>query len=353
MADNSKPVIELNIPVQVDEKKQESSAAAEVPKDPNMIEEMPTITTLLQRKKLGVAKAAPAPSKPAAAPPAAAPAPEPEPVAVSTAPEISLDPIVAVKPDAAPAAAASVATEAPIAVAAPISVEPAAPISIEPAVVVAVPAAENAAGTSEDMAPVIAPAARRARGASAGAVTPGLGTPGLGTPVQRRKGEPPVFRGTLMLEKLELKAFQKMLGKHKKNANLKKLDCLGYFACRFAEIAYFEVTQPGSLQGVLGFGNPRLVGDIRSAAATPQLLPSLFEVLAQGEIFVGAVESLREEDRAGLLSLGFSVADIVGAFPMTQKKAVTGLWLCTAPSMGEIPPKEIAAIKKTFTGLVF
>jgi hypothetical protein len=344
MADNSKPVIELNIPVQVDEKKQDSAAPAAAAKDPNMIEEMPTITTLLQRKKLGVAKpAAAAPSKPAAEEPAAAPAPEPEPAAVSSAPEISLEPVVAVTAEAAPAAAA-----APIAEAAPIAIEPAAPMSVEPAVVVAVPAAVDAAPAAEDSAPVIAPAARRTRGAAAAAVTPGMGTP-----VQRRKGEPPVFRGTLMLEKLELKAFQKMLGKHKKNANLKKLDCLGYFSTRFAEIAYFEVTQPGSLQGVLGFGNPRLVGDIRGAAATPQLLPSLFEVLAQGEIFVGAVESLREEDRAGLLALGFSVADIVGAFPMTQKKAVTGLWLCTAPSLGEIPPKEITAIKKTFTGLVF
>ena len=52
-----------------------------------------------------------------------------------------------------------------------------------------------------------------------------------------------MFSRTLILEKLELKAFQKSVGKNKKSTNLKKLDCLGYFSTRFTEITYFEVSE--------------------------------------------------------------------------------------------------------------
>jgi hypothetical protein len=199
----------------------------------------------------------------------------------------------------------------------------------------------------------VTPAARRRTGNTQGGGIPVTRTQTGLTNAARKKGEPPRFTGTLILQPLDLKAFQKSLKRHKKSANMKKLDCLGFFSTRFTEMAYFEVAQPGALRGVLGFGNPGLVSTIREHAITPDVLPSIFEVLAQGEIFVGQVASLRAEDQAGLASLGFQSTDNIGAFPVTYKKAVTGLWICTTATAFEIPPKEVKAIKKTFQDLVF
>lgn len=272
-----------------------------------IVEEMPTINTLLQRKKLGVAKpAAVAPEQPAA------PLPPPESAAGAEggpALELATTTTVAGAIEATSQIATGQAQAAPVA-------------RRRPANVV----------SADSTQPVRMLGTRTLMGA---------------------KGQPPAFNGTLILERLDLKAFQKMLKKHKKSPDMKKLDCLGYFSGGFAEIAYFEVTQPGSLAGVLGFGNPQLVSAIRGRVITAQLLPTIFEVLSIGEVFVGPSEGLRPEDLAGFVEMGFQATGFVGAFPMMRKKAVAGLWLCAGPVAQEIPPDEIKALGKILTGLQF
>jgi hypothetical protein len=164
-------------------------------------------------------------------------------------------------------------------------------------------------------------------------------------------GGPPVFSKTLILEKLDFKAFQKALGRHKASGDMKKLDCLGYFNTRFAEIAYFEVTEAGTLAGRLGFGNQQLVMRIVEQTLTGEMFPAIFEVISQGESFAGPVEGLRAEDQAGFGTIGFTQLAFVGAFPLAYKGSVSGLWLCGAPVASELPAKELTALKKLLSTL--
>ncbi|MBI3541912.1 MAG: hypothetical protein HY075_01370 [Deltaproteobacteria bacterium] len=288
---------------------------------------MPSVTKLLNRKKYEAA------TKPAQA--AAAPVPEP---------------VVEIAPQAIEAVVAQPA----------ISVEESAPnISISlsgetPAPVVAETPTESAPSTADDgsaLPSVVAPSRRR--GTRSIAVTPDA-PPISEEPsysVSGVQGAPPVFSKTLVLEKLDLKAFQKAVGRHKKSTNMKKLDCLGYFSTRFSEIAYFEVNEAGSLAGVLGFGNLQLVMQIRDKAITAEALPSVYEAVTQGEIFLGPLESLRPEDQAGVAALGFTQTAFLGAFPVMYKKNLTGLWVCAGEAAQDVAPKEIEALKKFFSNL--
>ena len=171
------------------------------------------------------------------------------------------------------------------------------------------------------------------------------------------QGGPPLFAHSLHLEPKDLKTLQKDLKTFKASTNIKKLSCLEYFATRFTEIAYFEVRETGDgrgaiLCGILGFGNHTLVSQIRLHSLTEAQIPSLFEILAQSSCYVGAIEGLRSEDRAGLMGIGFHTLQMMGVFPMTYQNAVTGLWICGAPSIQDIPQKEIDALKSLFKDLI-
>ena len=172
--------------------------------------------------------------------------------------------------------------------------------------------------------------------------------------LSREPGEPPLFTGTLQLEPKDLKQWQKALKAHKKCSSMKKLSTLDYFALRFAEVAYFEVSpEAAALVGVLGYGNISLVAQIKDQLLSEQFLPSLFGVLATSDSYCGPIEGLREEDQKGLAQIGFQSLHFVGAFPVTYKKSITGLWICGAASDVDIPEKELAALKKQFTNYVF
>jgi hypothetical protein len=173
------------------------------------------------------------------------------------------------------------------------------------------------------------------------------------TQTSQIKGEPPSFNKTLILDALDLKAFEKALKKNKKSPDLKKLDCLGYFSKWFAEIAYFRVHSQERIQGVLGFGNSELVTQIKSHQLTSKLAPGIFDIVVQGEIFVGSVESLRTEDKKGLQTLGFKALNSIAIVPMIKKKQIVGIWVCTAGQSVEIPAKENKSLEKIFSDLDF
>lgn len=317
MSEAKKPEISIHIPPENIETKGHSERQPAASSVHDLPQEMPTITTLLQRKRLS-ASAKPAEIEPhldVRQPRELGSTATPTSVSISS---LELPP--------APTAASGMAVAPVAALPQPTLIEPVAvePISIQ-----------------QSEAPQVTPARRRG--------TRSIVRPGAA----RSVGAPPEFRGVLKLDSLDLKQFQKMLKAHKKHGDMKKLDCLGYFSKRFAEVAYFQVNEIGALVGVLGFGNAELVTAVRSKLITDSMMPSIFSMLSQGEYFVGSVESLRAEDKKALSELGFGATLNVGAFPMIHKKSVTGLWLCTAQNLEEISSKEIKTLKKIFADLVF
>jgi hypothetical protein len=304
MSDSNKAAIEINIPLQIADSKEESTKNTSNNVGDSAATEMPTITTLLQRKKLEPSKETLLARENNAGQPTV------DLNQISVQSEESSEPTVA--PSTRKRGAARI-----IAVA-----------ETDPQI--------NSVSEVEDQT-------RMSTFQSSGPLRKPL----------RKPGEPPVFSGTLFVEKLDLKMFQKQLKAHKKSANMKKLDCISFFASIFSEVTFFQVNQPGSLSGVLGYGNSQLVTGTKQQTITPQTLPSIFEVLAQSEIFVGPIEGLRADDQAGFTSLGFSGPMFVGAFPMIYKKSVTGLWLCAAPNAVELSAKDIKTLKKIFSDLLF
>ena len=293
MADNQKSIVEININPQVDDIKVENGAGGGASKNPSLSEEMPSVTMLLNRKKLTAT---------------------PSSAGTSTAVVKPLETIAV--PD----------------------------LSLADASIDAAPMAHDVSlgDASNDADSITVRSRRVTRDINHGANVNASST-----------GEPPVFRGKLLLESLDFGKFQKAIKRHKASVDMRKLDCLGYFLTRFVEMAYLEVAGEGALHGVLGFGTLPLVASIREQNIGSDLLPSVFDVLSQGEIFVGAIESLRGEDQTGLLSLGFSATATIGIFPMSNKKSVTGLWLCTSPHAVEIPAKELKSLKKFLSDFSF
>ncbi len=172
--------------------------------------------------------------------------------------------------------------------------------------------------------------------------------------LSRAPGEPPLFTGILQIEPKELKQWQKALKSHKKCSNMKKLSTLDYFAMRYSEIAYFEVSpDAAALVGMLGYGNIQLVTQIKDQLLSEELLPSLFGVLTGNECYTGPIEGLRAEDQQGLSQIGFQSTQFVGAFPVLYKKSITGLWICGSSGNVEISEKELKELKKQFTDFVF
>ena len=163
--------------------------------------------------------------------------------------------------------------------------------------------------------------------------------------VQKKLSEPPKFCKSLVLEKLDLKTFQKKLRLHSRSTDMKKLVCLGYFASRFSEIAYFEMTEEKMLQGVLGFGNAKLVSEIQKIMVSASVLPGVFDLLTQSEAYVGAIEGLRHENKQPLEQIGFQQTSGVAIFPVVMKKAIVGVWICTAAQVETIAPQEMKSVK--------
>ncbi|MBI3557327.1 MAG: hypothetical protein HY074_13770 [Deltaproteobacteria bacterium] len=293
MAESSKPVIELNVTPQAAETKPENTGVGLASGGAAGDGEMPSVTKLLNRKKYVPGGQA----------------------------------VTVTNPEAVPEIA-------------PVSIEP-VPSGVNVDAISISPGGNSAAemNINADLPVVTAPGRRR------GTRTIDM-TGGDGVQVTGQTNGPPLFSKTLILEKLDFKGFQKAIGKHKKSTNFKKLDCLGYLGSRFTEITYFEVSEAGALQGVLGFGSQQLVVQTKSKTVTAEVLPGIFEAISQGEIFVGPAEMLRPEDQSGFATLGFAQTVFIGAFPMMYKKAVTGVWICASPVAQDIPQKEITSLKK-------
>lgn len=302
MGEKSNPKVDIIIPSQEPETINKNGGAG-VGTRPGFENEMPTVTTLLRRKKFGAAKAT-----------------EVSPSEVSAEPQTSAEPPVAIESqnNAAPEIQGGAQ-------------------GIDPQV-------------SESDVPAITPSRRRgARVVVAEESVPNFSAAQPAFPVAA--DGPPPFRGQLAIDALDMKAFERALRKHGKSVNMKRLDVLGYFSSRFSEIAYFEVVQPGMLGGILGFGNSSLVSGIIDQSITAELLPSVFEMISQGEVFCGAIESLRAEDQNGLSTLGFTTTSSLGVFTVVDKKTVIGVWLCTSLSSVDVPQKEQKRLKGLLPGV--
>lgn len=301
MGEKQTPKVDILLPSQLSENTPEKTGAGA--SGAGYVEEMPTVTTLLRRKKLGAAKPLePVPAENFAEPQTVALQQSAEPAAVPTVAAVSLES----EQEAAPAITPSRRRAARVVVAE--EEENSAPqqaASSEPHLV------------SEQQEHTFA-------GPNAG---------------------PPPFRLRLAIESMNIKQFGAALRKHKRSISMKRLDALGYFSSRYTEMAYFEVVQPGMLGGVLGYGNPTLVAGVIDQTVTAETLPSVFEMVSQGEIFAGPIESLRAEDQNGLSMLGFSATSSLGVFPVIEKKMVVGVWICTSPHSVDFPLNEQKAVK--------
>ncbi len=302
MAESSKPVIELQIPLEVaDNTDNNGNASAH----PNMgsEQEVPTITSLLQRKKI--------------------------PVGTSTM------------------------SNSPVSDPAPVSMPP-TPKNDSTQLIASQTSEQNTGQTS-----VVT--SRRRRGLQ---VIPGGSSTGTQTNPSTNSGSsksttPPPFMAPVVVEALDLKSFDKKLSKHKKLPNLKKLDCLGYFSTRFKEITYFENPNPQSddvvnlLKGVLGFGSTGLVLNAKNQKIEMQFIPGVFEILGAKESFVGNVENLKAKDKAALMTLGFMQTSFVGIFTVVYKKKIQGVWIATSSKPVEMDAKELKKLKKILNDLFF
>lgn len=267
MSGSTKPVIELNIPLEVVETKQESST---------VVQEMPTITTLLNRKKLEKTP-----------PPQSSNTPENTNTTAAVTPELPQPP----------------------------AQQPTKTVVRKPP-------------------PVRRP--QRTDGTLGGATSSLTST---------NPNTPPPFRSVLLFEKLDLKAFAKSLKKNKKSLNNRKLDCLGYFANFFTEMTYFSLDGE-NFKGILGFGNPTLVSEIRNQNLSASAIPSIADLAKQNEIFAGSIENLKSEDKTGLSNIGFAQTQNVGVFPVYYKKKLQGIWLCTNSKPIELDAKTKKSLKK-------
>lgn len=302
MAQNPKATVEIHLPIEVAENKEKSPA-----ENTGFVQEMPTVTTLLQRKKLAVTQTGLAPATAISAP------------ASPSANEITIHG----------------ASETP-------EVQPA---RRRPPKTVTVEEEQKTTFAQAPTRTTTLPSAAKGMGGRTSLTLSQISI--------RKNGEPPPFRNALYVESTTIKAFEKALGKHKKLGDIKKLDCIEYFSTYFSEISFFAVTQPGSAQGVLGFGNVDLVSGIQNCSLSPNLFPSISDLLSQSATFCGALESLRAEDAQSLGSIGFKQLAYLGVFPVSFKKELLGVWICTASTAQEIPEKELKTLKKLLANLQF
>ncbi len=173
-----------------------------------------------------------------------------------------------------------------------------------------------------------------------------LSIPTLGTTT------PPQFRGTLAVDALDLKSFEKNLKKlHFNSSNLIKLDCLGYFSTHFEEISYFSGVSNDTLQGRLGFGNPTLVSEIANSMIDQATFPSILEATKKQTAFCGSFENLSNQEKNTFQNIGFQKHITIGIFPVYFKKQLQGVWICSSSQHFEFPKKELKVIQKLFLNL--
>ncbi|MGE4233148.1 MAG: hypothetical protein AB7F43_07450 [Bacteriovoracia bacterium] len=176
-------------------------------------------------------------------------------------------------------------------------------------------------------------------------------------PSAATKPKIPEFAGTLILEKIEIKALPKALKSHKKSLNNRKLDCLGYFSTHFTEIALLLTSEPpGNLLGQIGFGNTNLVTQIKNQKLDSTTVPTIFELLEKKEFFFGQLSQLKSKDQASLLNLGFVQKN--KALPLTVliaptyfKKKPVGVWVCAINNNSQLSEKERKELKKILSDL--
>lgn len=153
---------------------------------------------------------------------------------------------------------------------------------------------------------------------------------------------PPAFKHRLQLEVLNLDMLRKSLKKHRKSANMKKLDLLGYLATVFTEISYFEFSSKPApeLAGVLGFGNPQLASMVRGVQISSSQAPTLFQALQSGLVSLspGAAlgASINQLQAVGFKHSGcvgicpvMKQKKLLGLIPLSKKKELVGVWICT------------------------
>lgn len=161
----------------------------------------------------------------------------------------------------------------------------------------------------------------------------------------------PVFNKTLELEKLDIKSFSKNV-KASKSLALRKLDCLGYLHTKFSEIAYFETFIPGQLTGKVGFGNSKLVTGIKTNQMNAQNYPGIFTLLSKNESKVQNSTEFNQSDITEIQQIGFKSTKNLGIFPVSYEDQIIGVWVCTSDNDVKIDEKELKTVSKVFSDLV-
>ncbi|GEM_PF-1695445 len=162
--------------------------------------------------------------------------------------------------------------------------------------------------------------------------------------------QPPLFKKKLHLEKITLSQLPKHLRRARRSSNANKLSLLSFLAGYFSEITYFALTAEGQVTGQLGYGSPELVAMTRGVVLSSTQMPGLFQIIQGGNCFVGPSSGLRDEDLRQLRATGFKSQGFVGIFPVTKRKKILGLiphgpvkvlgvWLCAASSAVALDPK--------------
>lgn len=202
--------------------------------------------------------------------------------------------------------------------------------------------------------------------------TPSLVTPSIPSQPARptnqkstksiRLQQPPIFKKTLLLERLSIDLLAKRLRRNRKKSQILKLDILGYFSTLFSEVTYFEFSSQ-QMAGVLGYGSAELVAMTRGVIVNSTQAPSLTTMISSGRSFVGPMNSLREEDLRQLRALGFKGNVTLGVFPVCTRKMlfgfiplnkkveVQGAWICACDNALNIDEKSKSKLRRLFTNL--
>lgn len=286
---NDKPVIEIQIPLEVVENKEVTRTITTNP-DLGKTEDVPTISTLLQRKKMPAAKPAAKGSESFKI--SEGPSLPPRPSDTNSGILLETLPIEIPQSDT--------------------------PIQVGP------PAIPIGTGQSEPSAAPVITRAKRKSPTGAGYHAKEAGA--------KVTGSIPLFKKQIKLESLDLETLQKRLSSHRGKTNLIKLDLLGYFTSFFPEVGLFLVST-NSAEGILGYGNPVLVSKARKLRVLFETIPSFFEIAMSSTPFVGDPNALNPAEIDVFHSLGFHFKGSIGFFPIVnkpflRKKRLVGFFVC-------------------------
>ncbi|MEW6055903.1 MAG: hypothetical protein AB1540_04740 [Bdellovibrionota bacterium] len=358
MSQESKPAIELTVPLEIGETPEKTKGTLTLKNElqnPNQgVQEMPSISTLLQRKKVGTAKPVVAPPTNASQATLQSLAPTRSDI---VAPREKLQSSSTVSNGLLHQADATTATSPSL---------PKIPQRPE----ISLAGFSTTSSDASNNEPVVNPARPRRRSSQASTETNkhidlnlnqsneapvGLqreeSAPKVSIVSIHTGAEPPAFRGKIMIQTLSLDEWQKKVSSHGMSVNLKKLACLGFFSNFFDEMAFFRVHPFEKLEGVLGYGNTNLVTLIRSRNFSLEPFAE-FRVPFEGlDPLVLPIESVAPDARTSLAGMGFTKLDCLGAFPVGVSNKVHGVWLCAGRNNVEFTEEDHQKIKATLSAL--